>query len=310
MKINIANWGLDAWRTGDAKAVIEEIRLADRKGIYQYNIPDHILFVANPRDYPYAKNAGTEDFDGGMPFDPKTLNFLEPLTLFAAAAAVTKNIRLATAVLIAPLRHAVFLAKQVATLDHISNGRVDLAVGSGWLKEELEALNAPAEKRMDYMIDQIKVCRALWSHVPTSIHNRAANFDDVFCLPLPVQKPLPVWLGVALNARNIERIADVADGWMGAPIERDWQPAQIREPIRALRRAFEARGRDPASATVQVTPAPVLGSNGKADLEATLKRIPKLEEAGVDVISLYTHQYISHSDDYEAFLDRVVRFGR
>lgn len=306
MKINIANWGLDAWRRGDAHAVIEEIRLADAVGIYQYNIPDHILFVANPQNYPYVREEATSTAKGGMPFDPKTLHFLEPLTLLAAAAAVTKHIRLATAILIAPLRHAVLLAKQVATLDHISNGRIDLAVGSGWLKEELQALNAPMEKRLDYVIEQINVCRELWTQAPATIHNRAANFEEVYCLPFPVQKRLPVWLGVALNERNIARIAEVADGWMGAPIERDWHPDHIRRPIRALRAAFEARGRDPASATIQVTPNPVLKSNGEADLDATLARIPDLERAGVDIMSLYTHQYIRHPDEYPSFLERVV----
>src|SRR5207237_1783610 len=109
--------------------------------------------------------------------------WLEPLTLLTAVAAITSTIRLATGILIAPLRPAVLLAKTAATLDVLSGGRLELGVGTGWQQEEFEALGVSYEDRWQRTDDAIAACRVLWRDLPSTFESSTLSFHGFFCAP-------------------------------------------------------------------------------------------------------------------------------
>jgi probable F420-dependent oxidoreductase len=133
---------------------------------------------------------------------PPDAPWLEPLTVLAAMAAVTTRIRLATGILIAPLRPAVLLAKQAATLDVLSQGRLDLGVGTGWQREEYDAEALDFARRGQLLTDTIAACKALWRDSPAALDTPTLSFRDVYCDPKPVQPGgVPLWIGGAAQAQ-------------------------------------------------------------------------------------------------------------
>src|SRR5436189_3600280 len=131
---------------------------------------------------------------GDFPLPPTT-NFLEPLTALALVAGLTERLRLGTTVLVLPHRHPVLAAKMLATLDHLSNGRVILGAGVGWMREEIELLGAPFDERGAWSDEAIRVMRACWRDERTHFQGRFFNFADVGCFPKPVRGDIPIWMG-------------------------------------------------------------------------------------------------------------------
>jgi probable F420-dependent oxidoreductase len=213
-------------------------------------VSDHVVLGPDVADYPW----------GTFPTGPDGA-WLEPLTVLTAVAAVTSRVRLATGILIAPLRPAAVLAKTVATLDQLSGGRVDLGVGTGWQRAEYDAVGLDFDRRGTLLTETMTTCRALWE----------GRVPDVYCEPRPVQTRLPVWFSGTLHDRNVARIVELGDGWipiMGASVD------EIRAGAARLRDAFAAAGRDPAEFRVQAS---------ARDLDA----ISALAEADVTTIVLF-----------------------
>jgi probable F420-dependent oxidoreductase len=277
---------------GNVSGIVEFAQLAESKGIDQVSAVDHVVMGGATAHYPY----------GPFPVDV-TAPWYEPLTLLAAIATATKTIRLATGILITPLRSAVLLAKQVATLDHLSGGRVDLGVGVGWQKAEYDAAGIPWDGRFGRMIEQIEACKALWGQAPASYAGDTTNFAEVYSLPFPVQKPgIPIWFGIAATDRNIARIAQHGDGWL--PMDDD--SATLADAIRRIKAAFAARGRDPSTLMVRHTLKSRLGKNGLPDIDATLAQVPDLVAAGVTVISLQPTAFCRSARDAEALFAKLA----
>jgi len=249
-----------SWAAGDWGRVLDLARTADAAGIDGVVVPDHVAIGPHTDAYP----AG----DFPLPVDAP---WLEPLGVLTAVAAVTARLRLGTGILIAPVRPAVVLAKAVATLDVLSGGRVDLGVGTGWQREELEAAGVPWAERGRRLTDGITACRALWeTDGPVSIDLPSVAFAGIRSAPGPVQRPLPVLFSGTLHEHNVRRIVELGDGWipiMGATDD------DIAAGVATLRTAYEAADRDPATLRVR----------GPAD--ATLEAVPALLAAGVtDVV--------------------------
>jgi alkanesulfonate monooxygenase SsuD/methylene tetrahydromethanopterin reductase-like flavin-dependent oxidoreductase (luciferase family) len=172
LSVGIPNFG--GWADGDWHALLDVARDCDDAGVHRIIVNDHVVMGRNTDAYSWGRFPTAPDGP-----------WLEPLTVLTAMATVTQRVRLATGVLIAPLRSAAVLAKTVATLDVLSGGRVDLGVGTGWQAAEYDAVGLDFRTRGRRLDDTIGACRALWSQLPASFASTTASFDDTFCSPQP-----------------------------------------------------------------------------------------------------------------------------
>jgi probable F420-dependent oxidoreductase len=169
---------------------------------------DHIVIPHTIRSrYPYSDT-------GRFPLAADA-TFLEPLTALAMVAGVTERAKLGTTVLVLPHRHPVLAAKMLATLDHLSGGRVILGAGVGWMREEIELLGAPFDERGAWSDEAIRIMRACWRDERTRFHGRYFSFDDVGCFPKPFRGDIPIWMG-GHSKPALRRIVALADGWHAA----------------------------------------------------------------------------------------------
>lgn len=139
--------------------------------------------------------------------------FYDPLITLAFLSSATKKIKLGTSVLVLPYRNPIVLAKMVSTLDTLSRGRVILGVGSGWLREEFDALGVAFDERGGMTDEYINIMKELWTSAKPSYDGEYIKFSQVRFLPKPVQRPHPpVWVGGG-GERAIERAVRYGDGW-------------------------------------------------------------------------------------------------
>lgn len=191
--------------------------------------------------------------------------FHEPFVLFGYLAAVTTRLELVTGVIILPQRQTVLVAKQAAEVDVLSGGRLRLGVGVGWNEAEYVALGMDFHTRGRREEEQIEVLRLLWTQPIVTYEGRWHRLPAVGINPLPVQRPIPIWLGgMSESARR--RAARLADGWMP-----QWRPnAELREMVERLREWIAAAGRDPARFGIEgrLTLAQVPRQEWAKDVEA------------------------------------------
>jgi len=311
MKISLALFGLQDWFGGDFLPVIDLVKRADEKGIDQINVTDHVILSENLDSYPYGKFAA----------DSPTYPFYEPITLLATLAGVTKNIRLSSGIVISPLRPAVLLAKQLTTLDVLSNGRIEIGIGVGWQREEYDASGIPWEKRFTRMHEQAQICKLLWKGGPSTFHGTTVDFDRIYCHPLPVQKSgIPIWYGVAPTEQNFQRIAEAGDGWL--PVEQN--PGKLRRHIDQLKETFEKHDRDPSTLAIRSMAMPHYGTHSDSmddfkqslkkpepvSLKDTLVEVPALLDAGVNIIELFPTMFCKSAAEFDGFLDQVMEFKK
>jgi probable F420-dependent oxidoreductase len=172
--------------------------------------------------------------------------FHEPMVLFGYLAAVTKKIELAFGIIILPQRQTVLVAKQAATLDVLSRGRVRLGAAIGWNHVEYEALRMSWRDRAKRIEEQIEVLRLLWTEELVDYTGRWHRIDRAGIRPLPVQRPIPIWMG-ADEEVAVKRVARLGDGWFSHLAPNDEGRAGL-ERFREYVREF---GRDPGSVGVE-----------------------------------------------------------
>jgi probable F420-dependent oxidoreductase len=295
LALSVTVSGLGRLFSGELHALLESARVADDVGIDQLLIPDHLAMGRRTDRYPY----------GRFPL-PLEEPWLEPLTALAAIAGATRRIRLGTGVLIAPLRAPLVLAKTAATLDVLSNGRLDLGVGVGWQEEEYAAAGVPWAERWRRFEDGLRACRALWRDAPARFHSASVSFDELWCLPRPVQAGgPPLWFGVGLGPRNLARIAELGDGWL--PM--DSGPEAIRAGREKLRGAFARAGREFAGFGIRAHAPLVLGPDKRPDLEGSLAGLPALAEAGATAACFALGAFAATRADVRPFLERLAKAG-
>ncbi len=191
--------------------------------------------------------------------------FHEPFVLFGYLAAVTERIELVTGVIILPQRQTVLVAKQAAEVDVLSGGRLRLGVGVGWNEAEYVALGMDFRTRGRREEEQIEVLRLLWTQPVVTYEGRWHRLPAVGINPLPVQRPIPIWLGGMSEAAR-RRAARLADGWMP-----QWRPtAELRAMVEELRGWVAEAGRDPASFGIEgrITLAQVPTAEWEKDVQA------------------------------------------
>lgn len=289
----IGIFGIENFFGGDFRKVVDTVARADQLGIDQMVMTDHVVMSARTDRYPY----------GDFPLPPEA-PWNEPVVALSAMAAVTERIRLSTSVLIGPLRPPVLLAKQMATLDRLSGGRLDLGLGTGWQREEYEAAQLPFAGRGRRLEDQVRACQALWRDLPASFQSETVSFEDIYCSPQPVQEGgLPLWFGLAPTDVNCRRIAELGVGWL--PIAQ--APAEIAAGVERLRAAFQAAGRDPGELRVRAQLPPRTSSSGALDLEQTLTGVDPALEAGATHIELLPFLFCQSAADLEPCLERIAK---
>jgi len=271
LSVGLANFG-NTCAPGEWKRFVDLGRAAEDAGIDRVVVVDHVVMGPHTENYVWGK----------FPV-PSDAPWLEPLTMLTAIAAVTTRVRLATGILIAPLRPAAFLAKQVATLDQVSEGRVDLGVGTGWQREEYDAQGLNFEQRGQLLDDTLAACRVLWRDTPAALETPTLSFHDIYCEPKPVQAGgVPIWIAGTLHARNLARLVEHGAGWipiMGESVE------GIAGGVARIREAFSAAGRDPSALLVQAPVRMAMGDDQRPDLARSMASVPDLVAAGAtDVI--------------------------
>ncbi|MFC1878852.1 LLM class F420-dependent oxidoreductase [Chloroflexota bacterium] len=167
--------------------------------------------------------------------------FQSPLLLFTFMAAVTQNLEFATGIIILPQRQTALLAKQAATLDTLSGGRLRLGFGAGWNPVEYTALNQNFHNRGKRIEEQVRVLRKLWTEPLITLEEQWHTIPDAGLNPLPVQRPIPIWFG-GHAAAVLERVARMGDGWM--PNYR--RLADARLALETIRQHMQAAGRPPS----------------------------------------------------------------
>ena len=293
MKVGLNFMGAEGLFGGALGPVLETVAKADAMGVDLISTCDHLGFNAAV----HADRVRTHGFPYGI-----DQPWIEPLSFLSAVAAVTKRARLSVFVLVAPLRAPLLLAKQLATLDVISDGRVTMCLGVGWQKAEFDANNIPFEGRFAYLEEMVLACRALWGQAPASFHGKTINFDDFHAKPFPVQgAKLPLLLGFAPTDRNFERIARVGDGWAVNPVHL----GEFAERVSALKRIVAAHGRDPDALEIEVQFAPQRKADGNIDFAASEAAAVEWAKAGATTLTPLVISFCKTPADVDRLLSWV-----
>jgi probable F420-dependent oxidoreductase len=222
----------------------EAARAAEAGGFSSFYVPEHTHIPAS-RDTAHPVTG-----DASLP-DDRYMRTLDPWVALATASAVTERIRLGTCVAL-PLEHdPITLAKTVASLDHLSGGRVVLGAGFGWNLEEMRDHGIDPAHRRAILREYIEAMRALWTEEIAAYHGRFVDFDDSWSWPKPVQSPLPVLLGASGTEQAFSWLVRVADGWISTPRETD-----ITASVRLLQRMWDEAGREGRPEIVVLGPRP------------------------------------------------------
>jgi probable F420-dependent oxidoreductase len=291
LTVGLANFGA-TFPPGEWYRFVELGRVADDARIDRIVVVDHVVMGPHPENYAWGK----------FPVPPDA-PWLEPLTVLTAIAAVTTRVRLATGILIAPLRPAALLAKQVATLDQLSGGRVDLGVGTGWQREEYDAQGLAFENRGQLLDDTLAACHVLWRDTPAELESPTLSFREIYCEPKPVQAGgVPIWIAGTLHARNLARVVEHGTGWipiMGETVE------GIAAGAQQIRAAYTAAGRDPSALQVQAPLRIAPGTDGRPDLAASMASVPDLVAAGATDVIVTLRAFARDADASPAAMVRI-----
>jgi probable F420-dependent oxidoreductase len=249
-------------------------RAADAGGIDRLVCSDHVVYGENLEEYSRPEIGGQAG--GKQPTGPDG-HWLDPLIVLSSVSSITTRARLGTNIIIAALRRPVVLAKMASTIDVLSGGRLDLAVGVGWQREEYEAAGLEFDGRGKLLNHTLEVCQTLWRNQVANYDNPYLHFERIHQMPKPRQEGgVPIWVSGTLNKSVASRLARFGTGWiLWGPAAADPVPA-----IAEMRRLLEAEGRDPKGVGVSGPLKLVRDGDGKVDLNATMDAIPALVEAG------------------------------
>jgi probable F420-dependent oxidoreductase len=223
----------------------------------------------------------------GSGMDPVYQSVLDPMVAMAFAAAATKRIRLAVAVINAPFISPIYLAKQAASLDVLSGGRHDLGIGLGWMPQEFAATGAPMERRGARAAEYVQVLRTIWGPQPTEFSGEFYSVPRGSVLPVPVQAGGPPILLGGTVPRALRRVGQLADGWVTSSRA---DLSRVGESIAIVRSAAEDAGRDPDALRIICrgvvrSGEPVTGADGRMLLSGSEAQIRAdldwLAQAGV-----------------------------
>ena len=273
----------------DTSLATELIQAGEQAGFESAWTIEHTIMPAN-YDSVYPYNESGKLADGAS-----DLLLPDPLIWMAHMAAVSNTIKLGTAILILPQHNPVVAAKQIATLDYMSGGRILLGIGVGWLREEFDAIGVPFERRGARTDEYVAAMRELWGAEAPTFHGEFVNFDSCYCRPQPVNGTVPIIIGgdTDFAARRAGRLGD---GYFPA---RDTP----QERIDLAFRTAEEHGRDPD--LIEIT----------MPMPDDPKDIPKMAARGVDRLVVPVTNasgltaLINSPDDALKFGDVIAQYG-
>jgi len=225
----MVKFAISMFPTDYAIGPIELALAAEARGFESIWFPEHTHIPASRKT----------PFPGGTDLPKEYWHTHDPFVALGAAAAVTKKLRLGTGVCLVIERDPIVLAKEVASLDMISGGRVELGIGAGWNVEEMENHGALFKKRWKIVREKILAMRQIWTKEAAEFHGEFVNFDPIWSFPKPVQPGGPPILLGSQSKRAFERIAEYCDGWM--PI--NFPRADFAGGVKQLRDAEKSAGR-------------------------------------------------------------------
>ena len=266
----------------DSGAVREFVQTAEDLGYSHIRILDHVV-GANPDKHPEVPEF----------YYTHESVIREPFTLMAYISGFTERIELVTGIIILPQRQTVLVAKQAAEVDVLSGGRLRLGIGVGWNPVEFTALGEDFGNRGKRIEEQIEVLRLLWTGNPVDYHGRWHHIESAGINPLPVQRPIPIWMGAGAPGkpvgpdRVLQRVGRLADGYF--PLCEAGHTA--RTLIETVKSHAEAAGRDPDDLKIE----------GRIDLvgspEDWKTALDAWEELGADLVSIGTARAEFHTTD-------------
>lgn len=274
--------GVSAIQTASGPAISDVARRVEALGFESLWMGEHIVLpveIENPLLY------------GQAPLPESYRHMPDPIVWLTAACAVTERLKVGFDVCLVPQRNPLVLAKQLACMDVISNGRVILGAGAGWIPEEARIMGYERKQRWSRMMEHLQAIKQLWTEETPSFAGEHVSFPPVYSYPKPVQRPHPpILIGAGSefgnNEPTLRRIAEVADGWLPVYMP----PERMAEDIATLRTLCEERGRDFDAMDISLLVPGVNLGIGEAyesmdgieqDVRDTSEMIAQYEEAGV-----------------------------
>jgi probable F420-dependent oxidoreductase len=272
-------FGVSMFNTDYSIRIDELARAAEERGFESLWVPEH-THIPKSRKSPWP---------GGANLPKEYWHTHDPFVALATAAAVTTRLKVGTGICLVIERDPITLAKEVASLDFLSNGRFLFGIGGGWNAEEMENHGTDFKKRWRIMRERILAMKEIWTKDEAEFHGEFVNFDPIWSYPKPVQKPHPpVYLGNNTpNGR--QRVVEYCDGWF--PIAA--RAGDLAAGVADLRQRAEKAGRDPRSIPVSVYSASpeelAIQSYEKAGAERTIFALPSADrETVLPLLDKYT----------------------
>lgn len=236
MKLSCALPQAGAWATPENQVrFAQEAEALGYHGIWSFQ---RLLYAVEPKN-DYVPMAG-------QPWPRFFQSVADPIVSLAYVAGCTNRVRLGTAVLLMPYYTPVMLAKQLATLDRVSGGRLDVGLGIGWSMDEYEAVGVPYRQRGKRGEEFLRCLKTIWTEEPVEFHGEFYHVPRAFVEPKPVQRPHPPIIVGGYGPAAVRRAAALADGFVGG----NFPLSRVAPLFRELRVAAEAAGRDPAELRV------------------------------------------------------------
>jgi probable F420-dependent oxidoreductase len=273
--------GVTFHATDQRMSPVELAKEAEVRGFYSLYIPEHTHIPISRR---------TPAPTGTSELDEEYKRCLDPYIALAAASSVTERIRLGTGIGLVAQHDPITFAKELATLDLLSEGRLILGIGYGWNHEEMENHGIDVRRRRATVRECMLAMQALWSQEIAEYHGEFVNFEASWAWPKPLQQPRPrVLIGGAAGPKLFAHVAEYADGWM--PIG----GAGLRVALDELKRAFEAADRDPAS--LHIVPMGIIPDEQKLEYYQSLgvtEAVLRLPGGSRDQVLPVLDEYCKH----------------
>lgn len=279
-------YGVTMFLTDYAIRPDELARLLEERGFESLWAPEHTHIPAGRRS----------PWPGGPELPEMYWHTYDPFVALTAAALATTRLKLATGICLIVERDPITTAKEVASLDLISNGRLIFGIGGGWNAEEMGNHGTNFRKRWRVLRERVLAMREIWTQDEAEFHGRYVDFDKIWAWPKPVQRPHPPIIMGGDAPTTFDRVIEFCDGWM--PIYSRLRPTpSLPEKIADLRRRAGEAGRDPKSISVSIYGAP-----------PEREKLDRLEEAGVEraIFGLPT----GPRETVEPLLDRYAALTR